>query len=120
MTDVKNTIDCPFKIKFSKIHYRRPVRRFNFYKARITGSNFIHSHDLSARMYRKGYHSSKVHIKINVATINNAVAMLKFNPRLKSTELRALLYDAIPMGIAINAKFLANLRKKVMLYHANL
>ena len=51
-------------------------------------------------------------------TINNAVSMLKVNPRLNSTDLRALLYESIPMGIEINAQYLANLRRKVTLYHA--
>ena len=44
--------------------------------------------------------------------------MLKLNPRLNSTDLRALLYESIPMGIEINAQYLANLRRKVTLYHA--
>ena len=44
--------------------------------------------------------------------------MLKVNPRLKNTELRALPYESIPMRIELNAKYLDDLRRKVMLYHA--
>ena len=89
-----------------------------FYKVQITECNFNHNHDLSGTFYRRGLQSSRGKNKINMITINNAVSMLKVNPRLNSTDLRALLYESIPMGIEINAQYLANLRRKVTLYHA--
>lgn len=88
-----------------------------FYKIQITGCNFHHNHDLSVTFYRRCLQSSSCKTNINMITINNAVLMLKANPILSSTDLRALLYESIPMGIEINAQYLADLRRKVTLYH---
>ena len=117
-TKIKNKIQCPFKITYSLMHYNRPKRNPIFYKVRIKTPYFHHSHQLSAKFYRRGLETSKVHNKINLPSLNHVLAMLKVNPRLNSTEFRALLYEIIPIGTEITSVYMDNLRRRAALFHA--
>ena len=80
-----------------------------FSTCKVTKVCSIHTCELSTRSCRTANLFSKNRKVIDMRQLSTAVGVLKLSPKLKATNLRPLLLNAVPNTVVIDAHFLKKL-----------
>ena len=116
---MKDNIKCGFAINFSLMEYvSSEKKKYIYYRVRLTTFNFDHNHELSNILKQKVSDSSRKMSSIDTKVINSVLAVLKYNPKYESTELRNMIRKVVPNSTELNAQYLNNLRRRAAIYHA--
>ena len=115
---MKDSIKCGFVINYTCIKHFRPCNKKIYYRVHLTSFNFEHNHELSNVLKKKVSDSSRKMSSSNVKVLNSVLAVLKYNPKYESTELRNMIRNVVPNSTKIDAQYLNNLRRRAAIYHA--
>ena len=115
---MKDNIKCGFIINYTCIKNFRPRNKNIYYRVHLTSFNFEHNHELSNVLKKKVSDFSKKMSSRSMKVLNSVLAVLQYNPKYESTELRNMIRNVVPHSTKIDAQYLNNLRWRVAMYHA--
>ena len=104
---LKNQFKCPCTMHYALIQYTSPTKNKIYYKVRITGYDFNHTHPLSNSFYKRSVFHSKSKRKVELKSFQNALELLRVEPRLSNCALRKLLYSQMPTDFLFSPDFSA-------------
>ena len=100
---IKDNIKCGFVINYACIKHKRPLIKNIYYRVHLTSFNFEHNHELSNVLKKKVSDSSRKTSSSDVKVLNSVLAVLKYNPKHESTELRNMIRNVVPHSTKIDA-----------------
>ena len=90
------------------------------YRVHLTSFNFEHNHELSKLLKKKVSDSSRKTSSSDVKVLHSVLAVLKYNSKYESTELRNMIRNVVLNSTNVNSQYLNNLRQHAAIYHAKI
>ena len=117
-TRLKQSIACPFVIRFSIPGIKNQSIPAIFRQVNITEVITSHNCGLCNESFRAANRMSRSSIKFDLKSLNNVVHMMKIDPHLSARHLRSILVGCVPPETDISSDYISSFRKRCQIYHA--